>query len=647
MTLFGPVFRHDLVRVARRQPLALWRALYALGLLIALALVYVNTMPPDVWFGGYVRPGAEAQFASSFLTVFTLAQFAAVILLTPAAAANSLAEEKTHNTLIFLFTTQLTSREIVFGKLATRLLQVGSLVLTGLPVLAILQFLGGVDLPKVIASFVAVGITAMSLAAVGLACAVFTRKPQNAPWRAYQIVLAYAALSSIIIWAYELPWGSTAAGWTFATPVATGTVSVTGAMVRLFVPPQPWDSALLEPLNYANPYYAFRRIWLVEQSGGDVNAELFWTGGIYVAVHLAIAALFTGLSVWRLRAAAAKLLGGGGLTEKKKVILKPAPHPPINNRPVLWKELYCESKPRQRWLALLFSRWFFVASFLPAWIIIVLLLDNSFSKLASYTLMAVRYGGTLVACGLIVRVGLQAARSIGAERDRETFDSLMTTELEPREVVSGKWWGALLSGRMVMLWLLVHWGLGALALAVSVWAIPLLICATTAFAAFAVSLGMWCAARYRRTRTAVTAALLILAFGTTLAPWAFGKLAGAVLDAGPTRPMAFRWGPPHTPWPERVAAGLSPPQALAASVLRSSYFWSSYNYYDGWDDEAAPETLFALAFGIIVYTALAVVLAARAQRTFRESLPGHWLRRKANLVSSQNGTLRPEPVRTE
>ena len=46
MKLLGPVFWYDLVRIARRQRLALWRATYGLALLAALFLLYTTMLPP-------------------------------------------------------------------------------------------------------------------------------------------------------------------------------------------------------------------------------------------------------------------------------------------------------------------------------------------------------------------------------------------------------------------------------------------------------------------------------------------------------------------------------------------------------------------------------------------------------------------------
>jgi ABC-type transport system involved in multi-copper enzyme maturation permease subunit len=619
MRLLGPVFWYDLVRVARRQRLALWRALYGLVLLAALFLLYTS-MLPHAWLGGArVKPDDAAAFAGYFFAVFVALQFAAVVLLTPALAANALAEEKSHNTLVFLLTTHLTNREIVLGKLFTRLLQVGLLVLTGLPVLGLLQFMGGVDPQLVLASFAALAVTGLSLGSLGLACALFARRPQNAAWRAYQLILAYAALSAVSIWLWDLPFGRGTA-W---KPVFAGAVPVRGVQVSTYAPPS--DPTLfqqaLEGFNLANPYFAYLRLYYL-QAGGELLEDA-WPPVLrdYALAHGAFALLFAGLATLRLRAAAARQVAG--LTHRKALVLKAAPHPPIRERPVLWKEVYCEARPRQRWLALFFSRWFFFASFLPAWIFLVLVLDHDFGQLTTWTLVALRYGGTLVAFGLCLRVALHAARSIGQERDRQTLDSLLTTDLTPEEIVRDKGWGSYLSGRWVLLWLLIHWGLGMLAFALHPLALVLLLAECLVFAAFFAGLGMYFAARYPTTRQAATAALVVGLIGTSLLPWAGGKLLTAVLPPEmwmAHRPNVLYYGyVEERPWPDKLAAGLTPARVLFESVVPNvPYFQSFYVYIDNGRQlgELVPWAL----LGLLVYAAAALVLMRLAAVRFRRAV---------------------------
>lgn len=635
MRFLGPVFWYDLVRVARRQPLALWRAGYGLALLAALFVLYATALP-HAWFGGHVSEKDATAFANSVFQVFIALQFAAVVLLTPALAANAVAEERGHNTLTFLLTTHLTNREIVLGKLFTRLLVVGMLVGTGLPVLALVQFLGGVEPNLVIASFVALAFTALSLGGLGLFCGVFVHKHQNAAWRAYQCLVAFLALSFLTIWYFDLPEGGSmwkarrawATAWTgpgFAVTF-TGTLSIT--------PERTFSEWTLDFINTPNPYYAHLRLAHLQELGDTLDQALVKVLSDYVIVHGLLAVVLGGAAVWRLRALVAKQ--SAGITHKKKLILRPAPHPKIKDRPVLWKELYCETRPRQRWLAVFFSRWFFVASFLPAWVFFVFLIETRYQDLSSGALWLLRYVGTFIVGLLCLRVALQAARSIGGERDRQTLDSLLTTQLRPAEIVRDKWWGAFLAGRWVFVWLLVHWCLGVLFAALHPLLLPVLVVETAVYAAFAAGLGMYCAARCRTTRQALAATLLIGLVGTTLLPWAGGKLAAAVLvDPPPRRLMAYPWQRPPMPWPEKIGLGLTPSRALANTVVPWREYYSSGWWYDwSYDTE---NVVAPVAFGLAVYALAAWGLTAAAARRFRRSLPGHAPRRFPRADRSTRG----------
>jgi ABC-type transport system involved in multi-copper enzyme maturation permease subunit len=631
MRFLGPVFWYDLVRVARRQPLALWRAGYGLALLAALFVLYATALP-HAWFGGHVAERDATAFANSVFRVFIALQFAAVVLLTPALAANAVAEERGQNTLTFLLSTHLTNREIVLGKLFTRLLVVGMLVATGLPVLALIQFLGGVEPNLVITSFVALAFTSVSLGGLGLFCGVFVRKPQNAAWRAYQILVAFLALSFLSIWYWDLPDGprkaAMALGWQQAA-LAFQAARASGQPMPVIAMPTPDLTSFdrfLDWINTANPYYAYSRLADLQTVGDTLDEALAWVLRDYAIAHGGLALLLGGLAVWRLRAVAAKQ--SAGITHKRAVVLRPAPHPKIKDRPVLWKELYCEAKPRQRWLAMFFTRWFFFVSFLGSFFLIVASATN-YGTLMYATLWLLRYVGTFVVGLLCLRVALHAARSIGGERDRLTLDSLLTTQLTPAEILRDKWWGSFLAGRWLFVWLLVHWGFGIIPFALNPILLPVLVLETLVYAAFAASLGTYCAVRFPTTKQALAATLLVGLLGTTLIPWAGGKLAGAMLADDrqllpPARLYAYGWKSP-LPWPELIGAGLTPPRVLVNTVVPTRD-WYSY----GWPDDPSWSggMIVPIAFGLSVYAAAAFLLAKAAVRRFRRTLPGHAVRRR-------------------
>jgi ABC-type transport system involved in multi-copper enzyme maturation permease subunit len=651
MRVLGPVFRYDLVRVARRQRLALWRAAYGLGLLAALFVLYVSALP-DAWLGGTVSDKDAAAFATRFFNVFTAVQFAAVILITPALAANAVAEERANNTLPFLLTTHLTNREILLGKLTTRLLQVALLVLTGLPVLAIVQLLGGVDVALIIASFTALAFTAIDLACLGLFCGVFVRKHQNAAWRAYQVMVGYLAISMLSIWYFELPQGRVSAFFTTATTWsvpgggitsgATFTITGTGfqpAALSTLAQVFDWFDIL-------NPYYAHLRLEYLQApqnvirwqtavlvGGGPMsippatplNQSLAIVLLDYAIAHGGLALLLGGLAVWRLRAVNAKQTAG--VTHKKKLILRPVPHPRVGERPVLWKEVYCESKPRQRWLRLFFGRWFYYSSFVGT-LFAILFVISDWHRLVEGTSFLLRYVGTFIVGLLCLRVGLQAARSIGGERERGTLDSLLTTQLTPAEIVRDKWWGAFLAGRWVFLWLVIHWCLGMLPFALHPLAVPALMIETMVYAAFATSLGLFFAVRCRTTRQAIAATLLVGLLVTTLVPWGFGRVMTAASGERPTTRRPVYYGsyppPPRALTSEDWVRGLVPPWVLVSTIVPNGTFHYNYSVEPVIDDVLMPAFggLAIYAFATWALAAIAGGQFARAtRRTMRRRPP--------------------------
>src|SRR5262249_52424347 len=130
-----------------------------------------------------------------FFYIFSVTQAVLVVLLTPAYVAGAIAEDKERRTIEFLFATDLHSREIVFGKLAAR---VGNLVLflfTGLPVLSLIQFFGGIDPAILLSVFAATGVTMLSLAGVGILNSSLRRRARDAIALTYLVAIGYIGIS--------------------------------------------------------------------------------------------------------------------------------------------------------------------------------------------------------------------------------------------------------------------------------------------------------------------------------------------------------------------------------------------------------------------------------------------------------------------
>src|SRR5262249_49676785 len=135
LPLLGPVFGYDLVRTTRRGRYAALRAVYAVALLLFIVATYRVQPALDRNPWGAPVTGGMARFAETFCFTYLAVQFLAVVALTPAYVAGAVADEKDRKTLDFLLATDLRDREIVLGKVASLVANLGLILLTGLPVL--------------------------------------------------------------------------------------------------------------------------------------------------------------------------------------------------------------------------------------------------------------------------------------------------------------------------------------------------------------------------------------------------------------------------------------------------------------------------------------------------------------------------------
>src|SRR5262249_51456653 len=105
----------------------------------------------------------------------------------------------------------LHNREIVLSKLMVRLANLALMLTTGLPLFAVLQFLGGVDPDLVLAGLLATALTIASPASLGLLNSVYSRKTPDAILYTYLEVAAYLLLSAFGQLVHSTSW----AAWTF------------------------------------------------------------------------------------------------------------------------------------------------------------------------------------------------------------------------------------------------------------------------------------------------------------------------------------------------------------------------------------------------------------------------------------------------
>ncbi|HWY86331.1 MAG TPA: ABC transporter permease subunit [Gemmataceae bacterium] len=191
----GPHFFYDLIRLARRSRTRDLRMLYGMALLLGLGLVYWIQFPHDDLGNLLFNPGQpmrineSARFAETFVFTVIVVQNLAVLLLTPVYVGSAIAEEKERKTLDLLFATQMKDREIILGKLFSRLTHLGAILLGGLPVLSLAQLWGGIDFHVLVANFVNTGMILLSVGSISILVSTLCRKVVTAVMIIYGFVL--------------------------------------------------------------------------------------------------------------------------------------------------------------------------------------------------------------------------------------------------------------------------------------------------------------------------------------------------------------------------------------------------------------------------------------------------------------------------
>lgn len=202
--LLGPVFAKEMVEMARRKRYYLNRVLFGLGLLCALGMAWENSR----WQFGYDRTPLLQDLANLAHTMFVAVatvQYIAVFVFVPPLLCGVVASEREAHTLDLLLTTQMSDREIVLGKLGSRLWVVLLLMLSGLPVMNIIMLFGGVDPASVWRVQAATLLAMLYAGAHSIYFSSATRSPLGALVRTYWwMALWLMALPMMIVMIAEL-----------------------------------------------------------------------------------------------------------------------------------------------------------------------------------------------------------------------------------------------------------------------------------------------------------------------------------------------------------------------------------------------------------------------------------------------------------
>jgi ABC-type transport system involved in multi-copper enzyme maturation permease subunit len=516
----SPLFSYDLVASTRRGQHAALRVLIASVLLFVIFFVYISFSHDYELLLHPFQPSrlmdaqTYANFANTFASWCIAVQFLAVLMLTPSVVADAIAREKERRALDFLFVTDLTNREIVFGKLGARLAYLFGVLLTGLPILSLSQLWGGVDEVLLYGGYAALFATLLSLGSLSMLCSVSSRTSVQATVRAYAASTALLTVSGCLL--IPIFRGDSALPGVIIYVVA----NLAFTAVSLFVcvrELRPWAEFLVtQPTELTPPVAVIqpqRRnlharptpVKAVKASANDEDLPFVLPASPDVgpAVPWAHASR---LPVW------------------DPAELPRVPLPPVDDeRPLLWKEICLHSLSRGQSVAnspvllvlllvctLVFGAFVLLSLWEPSGELSAKLLaaSNTVVRIATLTL------GGLLGLGAL----LHTANSVSRERERDTLEGLLMLPVERHDILEAKWLGGPASLRLLAITLGVVWMFGLLTGGIHPLALLRLALSVAAVIEFLASLGLWLSVVCHtslRANMAAALCLLLVAAG----PW--------------------------------------------------------------------------------------------------------------------------------
>ncbi|MCS7238637.1 MAG: ABC transporter permease [Thermoguttaceae bacterium] len=265
---FGPIFNREFVLMPRRPRFYVLRAAYCLGLVILIAtawLILTGTQVVDT-------VGALARFGASMFHILAPLQLVIAVFFSALAAASSVAQEKDRQTLDLLLMTRLSNAELVLGKLFSSQIMVVVIVLSGLPIFALLTLFGGVSFGQIVRT------TAVTLASMLVAASIGSTV---AFWREKTFQALAGTVLALVVW------------------VGLGEAVAAGLLGReIFGLPAGQVGALISPWKavVAASYPGFGPGELEPQSGWATGT---WVG--FLAVSFVLVAFLNGVAIANVR----------------------------------------------------------------------------------------------------------------------------------------------------------------------------------------------------------------------------------------------------------------------------------------------------------------------------------------------------------
>lgn len=167
----------------------------------ALLLVYQVLLAAVVYFAWpqQSRLEANADAARRLVDLFFVGQYIIASLMAPSFAAGTITGEKERRTYEMLLASPMRPAAIVMGKLMASLAHLAILIFCSLPIVMLCLPLGGVSLYEVLAAYLGLTLSVITFGMISVACSSYFRRTVAALIASYLFVLPLALLA-VLLW---------------------------------------------------------------------------------------------------------------------------------------------------------------------------------------------------------------------------------------------------------------------------------------------------------------------------------------------------------------------------------------------------------------------------------------------------------------
>ena len=429
--LIGPVFNREVVIAPRRTRTYIARTAYV------IVLVVLMVTAREVLRGTQVVKdvGDLARFGTILFQILAPLQLALAVFFSAMLAASAVAQEKDRRTLVLLLLTNLSSSELVLGKLLASLLNVLVMLTAALPVFMLSALLGGVSFGQIARVFAVTLASVLACGSLGSTLALWREKTfQSLAMTVLVLMLWLGAWKFVETGALgENWWGISCQTW------AAG-FSPYQAIVEAIRPSVHADPALGPLGTPVNLFLVVAALISVLLNGVAVAMVRIWNPSRETQPVQREQDIRRRESIWGPEhdaGRAAAEVDRAGLAPDSAAVEKPARTREVWDNPIIWREMRTWAYGRKILLIrLAYLALFVLAASYLAWTVATG--QPAAARATGILALLPPFLLSLLFLLSLVLVNAQAVTSLTSERDGRALDLLLVTDLTPKEIVFGK-----------------------------------------------------------------------------------------------------------------------------------------------------------------------------------------------------------------